>query len=97
MTKLENELNKTKSILLETYPNPFKNSIHIKVSSLSDQLLIMELYGLTGALISREEHFVKNNSIISPFSGVLGSLNVGFYFLKVNSGNELITLKLLKQ
>lgn len=73
------------------YPNPFTNEVNIEISSINDfeyNLIVLDLNG----------RIVHNASYISSSTTVVGAdLPAGIYFARVITGEEVKTVKLVKQ
>lgn len=83
------ELNK---VNLEVYPNPTTGEFNIVVpENLSD--FSVSIYNTVGTVVW--EQAVKNNTS-SIFAGDLSSLSSGVYIVKVNGGNTVSEIRLVK-
>jgi hypothetical protein len=97
MTNIETPLESDENIKVKAWPNPFTATLKLNFNVETDQNVQIEIYNMLGALISSEQHFISNNSIVTPFEREIGSLNTGVYFLKIKSYKKLMTLKVIKQ
>ena len=73
----------------EVYPNPFDSELKVYMRNQADEII---LFDLTGKLIRRQE-------VLSDFTAIRGlnDLKTGIYFMKIVSGNQSITQKLIKK
>jgi Secretion system C-terminal sorting domain len=75
--------------------NPFTGQIILKYSISNNQRLHIQLYNAGGSLVRREEYSATAGSGIYTITG-FHNLNSGIYFLKINSGGDQQTIRLLK-
>jgi len=82
---------------ISVYPNPFNNDIHMKLpSSLGNNSISVDLYDLSGRMISKLENTQAVNNTISLSN--LDRLSNGTYFLRIkdNTTNKTIVRKIIK-
>lgn len=89
----------TENILenLAIYPNPFNNSINIKLpNSLANNNIDIDLYDISGRLINSLKNQQANNNIINVSN--LEQLSNGTYFVKIrdNNTNSTVIRKIIK-
>lgn len=77
------------------YPNPAKDYLKIKVITDKNDLDIVQIITINGAVISSEKKFL--NAGVNEMHLNVGSLNPGNYFVKIISGNKFEILKFVKQ
>jgi trimeric autotransporter adhesin len=76
--------------ILTSHPNPFENTIHLKVSGNDGEKFSLNVIRSSGESVLNEE-FRCNEEYL------LGSTwSPGLYILKVRTGNEMITTKVIK-
>jgi hypothetical protein len=77
------------------YPNPFSNELNLKVSSLMEMSAELNVVDLSGrAILNMNIHLKNGDNIINLDQ--LSTLEKGIYILKLNSGEESIAIKLMK-
>ncbi|MFN5415584.1 MAG: T9SS type A sorting domain-containing protein [Flavobacteriia bacterium] len=76
------------NISLNVYPNPFKETISLDLVGANS--INIQLFDMHGKLILENIYFEGNNSIN------LSSLENGIYFIKSQIGNEIKTMKIIK-
>lgn len=74
------------------YPNPAHQLIYIQSPVHLNKNLRASIYSVQGKLISEETYFNRNQPYPLNLSGIEAS---GIYFLKLQSGNETITRKII--
>ncbi|WP_055442287.1 M14 family zinc carboxypeptidase [Lacinutrix himadriensis] len=82
---------------ISVYPNPFNNDINIKLpNSLSNNLISVDLYDLSGRLITKLENKQAINNTINVSN--LDNLSNGTYFLKIinHTSNNTVIRKIIK-
>ena len=80
--------------LLNLYPNPAQNYITLSLKNFATPLVSYELYDAQGLLIQTENiNLVDGNQ---DYRIDVSSLNKGFYFVKVNTGDELLKKTFIK-
>lgn len=83
---LEVEDNQMESLLL--FPNPTTNLLHITFNTTIDSVFV---YNMLGQLVA-EQNIQAKTGIIN-----LSEVSAGTYFVKVLSGENLKTLKVIKE
>lgn len=77
------------------YPNPFSNELNLKVSSLIEMAADLNVVDLSGrAILNMNIHLKNGDNIINLDQ--LSTLDKGIYILKLNSGEESLAIKLMK-
>jgi hypothetical protein len=71
-------------------PNPTKGDIHVNWDNNYTNIKY-QIYDVLGKLVSEKQILNKGETIS------LGSLNYGFYFLKISTENSIQTIKIVKQ
>ena len=82
--------------LIEAYPNPFSENILLKINSTQNQEVKVILRDLSGRTILNES-FEVNSGLTLRSPTIVTELQSGFYFLTVEMGENIQTLKLIKQ
>ncbi|MFY8021537.1 MAG: T9SS type A sorting domain-containing protein [Bacteroidia bacterium] len=77
------------------YPNPFSNELNLKVSSLVEMSAELNIVDLSGIAIMNMNINLKNGDNLIKLDQ-LSTLEKGIYILKLNSGDESIAIKLMK-
>lgn len=77
------------------YPNPFSNELNLKVSSLIEMTADLNVVDLSGRVIMNMNINLKNGDNLINLDQ-LSTLEKGIYILKLNSGEESIAVKLMK-
>lgn len=77
------------------YPTPFTDKVNITVSSEVNELAMISLFDNTGKLILTQQNRL-NKGIASIRVENLDKLSAGFYFIKIQAGDEIIIKKLIK-
>ncbi|MES2430367.1 MAG: T9SS type A sorting domain-containing protein [Bacteroidota bacterium] len=83
------------SFITTVYPSPFINSIYISMYAETNGLANTKLFDNTGRLIANKSSLIQkgvNTLILND----LEKLNAGAYTIQIQTGNEIITKKLLK-
>ena len=80
--------------LFNVYPNPAQNSITLSLKNFATPVISYELYDAQGALMQTESiNLIDGNQ---DYKIDLSNLNKGFYFIKVNAGDELLKRTFIK-
>jgi hypothetical protein len=75
------------------YPNPFDNEMTIKVNAVSDQIVSIQLYSLTGQIVLDEKQDVlRGENIIK----ILPRVASGAYLLQIEINGEKVINKVMK-
>lgn len=79
------------------FPNPFNNSITIKMPNTEHFKISVELYDISGRIIFNYSNINIDNGVYSLQN--MGSLSKGSYFLKItdNENDSFITKQIIKQ
>ena len=91
-----NLFDELKEGLIEAYPNPFSENILLKINSTQNQEVKVILRDLSGRTILNES-FEVNSGLTLRSPNIVTELQSGFYFLTVEMGGNIQTLKLIKQ
>lgn len=75
--------------------NPFNKEIILKYKIASSKKIVVQLYNTAGSLVRKEEYVTTPGSGLYTITG-FQNLNSGIYFLKINSGGDQQTIRLLK-
>ena len=73
------------------YPNPFTNEFSVLVSSEAGQIYLLEISDMSGVIVSSKSNLLSNVTITMG-----GELPIGIYIVKLITGSELKTYKLIK-
>jgi hypothetical protein len=75
------------------YPNPFSSMIMVSMASTVDEMVAAQITDVTGRLIYSDSGITQNGKLIlNP-----GIENAGIYFLKLSTGDQSATYKIVKQ
>lgn len=74
------------------YPNPFTEGIVVKLNEDTDEQIQIYLFDVQGRLLFQQDYETTTQLAIS-----LGFLTSGVYFLRMQSGQQKQTVKLIKQ
>lgn len=86
---------KATSIETNVYPNPFNNYFNVELFNLTKCTVIAKIYDLSGKLIYTENFGqMKGNARLNIN---VGSLPQGMYLLNIETGNERISKKIVRQ
>jgi hypothetical protein len=89
------EENPKDEILVEVYPNPFKDQIEINVNIKAKSQLILCLYSITGeVLLKIEDSFLQEGNY--TYKPDISGLAKGVYILKYSSGENIGYKKLIR-
>ncbi len=80
---------------LEIMPNPTSGFLNLKLDASNNFRASIRLTRLDGTTVLVENHQVAKGN--QRFSLDLSNLSAGFYILHVNTGNEVISAKVMKQ
>jgi hypothetical protein len=83
-----NEISAANSVKFEVYPNPASNSFNLVLGTINSNMKV-EVINALGQVVVTRTNLVENNEID------IQSLAKGVYFVKVTSGNESNTSKLI--
>lgn len=79
---------------VNVFPNPFKNKLKLKISSISQKYFHIKVYNVYGKLI-RAEGMLSNGNINEETID-LSEIDKGIYFLQVSDCKILNSIKILK-
>lgn len=79
---------------IQLAPNPANNFSNILIDLNADSEVKVEVYSITGSLVSSKNYGTLNGSYQLPIN--TSELNAGVYLVNVKVGNELRVLKLVK-
>ncbi|CAN0362874.1 unnamed protein product, partial [Ectocarpus sp. 4 AP-2014] len=79
---------------LKTYPNPFKNSINVRVESTSESKVDFIIYDFHGRVVYQKTVTVTAGEFDFKLTG-LGHLRRGLYYLKPTINGKVQTTKIL--
>jgi hypothetical protein len=86
-------LDEISSSEITIYPNPFSNSLFIKVNELNDGISSLFIFDVTGKKIISEINSSAKNGLYEINTS---ALPVGIYFLQITQNNKNITKKIVK-
>ncbi len=86
----------SKGFIVEVVPNPFTQSINIRVHSENTLLANVQLIDLAGRIVNQKNISLQKGSNIVLFDQ-LESLPTGTYMMKVKTAAELRTIKIIKR
>lgn len=82
------------SSVSQNFPNPFNNESYVTVTLTEGTNLSLEVYTLTGQMVSARDYGYKSNgSHTLTISGA--DLNTGIYFYTVTAGENKVTRKMI--
>jgi hypothetical protein len=76
---------------VDIYPNPFTEEVVISFPDLVSERIHLTLYDLQGKILFSQEY-----AVLSEIRLPINSIPAGFYILKIKTGNQLITRKIVK-
>ena len=82
-----------KESVIKAFPNPFENEVNVYFENDYNDEVSIEMYNILGQRAIAEYQQKDNNQIIIQTS----SLSSGMYYLKVMVGNEIHTIKIVRQ
>jgi len=83
---------KSKDGQMILFPNPASENCTVKFNSVSEGSAALEIYSMTGALISSAPTYLKSGENTLSFS--VGALSNGLYIVRLNGGTGMSTCKL---
>jgi hypothetical protein len=86
--------NKAALAVINLFPNPAQNNITLSLKNFATPIVNYELYDAQGVLIQTESINLTDGN--QDYKIDLSNLNKGFYFVKVNSGDELFKKTFVK-
>ncbi|WP_445453487.1 T9SS type A sorting domain-containing protein [Flavobacterium sp. 25HG05S-40] len=87
--------NPADELSLSLSPNPVKDFVTISLESITDEDTTIEVYSLTGSLITvyNKKRFENSNQV---FYENISRFTAGIYFFKITSGTRTKTIKVIK-
>ena len=85
----------TNDINMSIYPNPVSSTCILSYQLTKDQMVKIDLYSVTGQIIEIMK-FQKTTAGTHQYQIDLSSLPNGYYLLKLQVGNEVVTRKVVK-
>ena len=95
MTSIEHQTDTEVDIRL--WPNPFNDELHIYIKTDKQMDYQVELYNVRGQLLFKEDISAGNGREIELFKNKLSHIKNGFYLLRISSGTESVTRKIIRQ
>ncbi|HXU27050.1 MAG TPA: T9SS type A sorting domain-containing protein, partial [Bacteroidia bacterium] len=86
--------NRSSLPLFDLYPNPAQNNITLSLKNFSTPTVSYELYNAQGVLVRAETIDLVNGNMNHNID--LSQLDNGFYYVKVNNGDELLKRTFIK-
>ncbi len=83
------------NIIVKIYPNPFYTEIIIELFQKTKNLLIVEIFSITGEKLFESEEFIENYGSIK-LSKNLKNLPSGIYLLKISTKNDAVIRRICK-
>lgn len=90
--KIEDESQIPADLSIVAYPNPFNNSVQLKINAGSDKTNILRIFNINGELV--DEIYI-NYEISSTYFWNAAEQPSGVYFAIINYGDQISTSKLL--
>ncbi|RLD52426.1 MAG: hypothetical protein DRI97_14500 [Bacteroidetes bacterium] len=81
---------------VSVYPNPFKDFFEMKFNASESGTARLAVVDMTGRIILDKNYTIVPGNNIVRFNE-LGNIPSGIYFLRLESGNSVLTSKLLRQ
>lgn len=81
---------------INIYPNPFSSKLSVNFSSEENANGKLAVVDLTGRTVFEDEYFITEGSNTISLNE-LKNIPAGIYFLRMESGNSIVTSKLIKQ
>ncbi|RLD46825.1 MAG: hypothetical protein DRI88_06965 [Bacteroidetes bacterium] len=97
MTEIENQAGNLQELVVSLSPNPFKDVLYLRFAQSKEKQAEIELYNILGVLLFREEISINGTGTIEIFKNKLSWIKSGIYFLRISSGKQLITKKVVRQ
>jgi trimeric autotransporter adhesin len=90
------DFNDAKDAEIKVFPNPFSDKLTITLSSISTENVQIEIVDLFGKVVAQQNQIlsVSNPEIVLPS---LTKLSNGVYIIRIQSGSEIHTRKLIKE
>ncbi|MEM9528543.1 MAG: T9SS type A sorting domain-containing protein, partial [Bacteroidota bacterium] len=77
------------------FPNPTSGTLHVRGKGNKEHAVQLRLFNALGALVTQQQFPAGEALILTEMD--LGQLTPGIYFLKIDSGPEMITQRIIKQ
>ena len=81
--------------MLNVFPNPAQNSVTLRLKNFATPTANYELYDAHGALINNGTITLDNNGDMD-YKMDISDFNAGMYFIKINTGEEILTKTFVK-
>jgi hypothetical protein len=81
---------------MKLYPNPFTSNFELSFVSEENGNAQLAIVDMTGRIISENSHTIDQGSNTIMINGIK-NIPAGIYFLRLESGNAVITSKLIKR
>ncbi|MFO7828857.1 MAG: S8 family serine peptidase [Bacteroidales bacterium] len=81
---------------INIYPNPFYNELHIEIDLDEENIVLIEIYSITGNQIKQLKPENHNNSKINITISGLNDIPSGIYLLKIHLDNYSISKRISK-
>jgi hypothetical protein len=91
---VEDQLTEEPEQLINVYPNPASEQVNIEFSLEQDQVVSVEIFDLTGRLVSKEENSFSKG--VRRIAYNIRSFRSGIYYVRVKAGEEVQTVKWVK-
>jgi hypothetical protein len=95
LTTIERKLGE-EEMLLHVYPNPFNQSLSVKIQSETVETVEVEIINITGELVFSEALQLQSGSNINALNKI-GQLVKGIYFLRIISNDRVLVRRIVKQ
>ncbi len=89
--EVNTKINKPDSNPIAVYPNPFTDILNINIQSANEHLEI-SLFNMEGQMV-----FSNSYPNAATTSLDLSTLPVGMYFLRIDTGNEIVSRKIIRE
>ncbi len=80
------------SLSLHPYPNPFQDTLYLRVGNPINKRVKVELFDASGRIVLSQHHEIQK----SPISIPIDQLSSGAYILRVDAGGKVVTKNLVK-
>lgn len=95
MTNVEHQADAEVNVRL--WPNPFNDKLHIYIKADKQKDYQVELYDVRGQILFKENISAGNGREAELFKNKLMNIKNGFYLLRISSGTESVTRKIIRQ
>ena len=82
------------SSVVAVYPNPTTGVVTLDINNETATEFVVNIYNVTGALVSSNTYPAKGGLLNETIN--LSSYVDGIYLIRINSGNDIITKKIIK-